>query len=326
MSANGDVPPAAFCGGCGDAGIRAACAGSLARLGSLKVHWECWSECNLACQFCYRTRGVPLGTPDADRLLAAVATAGAETVVFAGGDPSLRKDLGHLLERAMALGLQTDVQTNAQFAPEPFLRALSRAGSAGLSLDGSTAEVHDRFRSKPGNFERVFRLLGFLDRVGVPVIVRTVVARPNFRQVADLGKLLLPYRNVTFWHLLEFSAVGAGYRNRGVYELERARFDEVVAEVRDRYSGELKVHARGSEDKSAAYVMITPDGDAYGTSDPMVEGAYPRVGSVLQKHLSELAAKIEFNRSLHEPRYRTLDAAVRQKRSELAPRRPDDSG
>lgn len=325
MDTSEDVLPAAFCGGCDGAGVRPACKGSLERLGCLKVHWECWSECNLACRFCYRTRGVPLETRDAERLLAAVATAGAETIVFAGGDPSLRKDLGHLLARARALGLQTDVQTNAHHVPEGFRQALAGAHSAGLSLDGSTAEVHDRFRDKRGNFERVFGLLGFLDRAGVPVIVRTVVARPNFRHVADLGELLLPYGNVAYWHLLEFSAVGAGYRNRGDYELERRLFDDVVAQAKARYDGKLKVRARGSEDKSGAYMLITPDGDAYGTSEDTVDGRYPRAGSMLGCHLSELAEAIRFRREIHEPRYQAVAVTFRELREELAAR-PDESG
>jgi MoaA/NifB/PqqE/SkfB family radical SAM enzyme len=310
--------PTAFCGRCDDAAVRAACRGSLERLGAHKVHWECWSECNLSCQFCYRTRGVPLETPDAERLLAAVAVAGAETIVFAGGDPSLRRDIGHLLRRARALGLTTEVQTNAHHAPADFRQALTEADSAGLSLDGPTAEIHDRFRSKRGNFARVFEVLDHLECAGVPVTVRTVVAQPNFRQLAEIGELLLPYGNVAFWHLLEFSAVGAGYRNRQRYELERALFDEVVVQVTARYEGKLEVHARRSEVKSGAYVMITPDGAVYGTADQTVDGLFPRVGSVLQDHLSELAERIEFRREVHEDRYWTINAKLREKREALA--------
>jgi MoaA/NifB/PqqE/SkfB family radical SAM enzyme len=314
-----DVLSTAFCGGCGPA-VRQECQGSLKRLGCFKVHWECWSECNLACQFCYRTRGVPLQTSEAELLLAAVAVAGARTIVFAGGDPSLRRDIGHLLDWARQLHLTTEVQTNAQHAPAVFRQALMTADQAGLSLDGPTPEVHDRFRSKRGNFARVFKLLDFLDRAGIPVIVRTVVGRPNFRQVADLGELLLPYGNVTFWHLLEFSAVGAGYQNRWLYELERPLFDDVVEQVVVRYGGKLKVHVLREEDKSGAYVLVTPDGAAYGTSDQTVAGVYPRVGSMLRDHLSDLAAGIRFRRELHEPRYTNIDAELRKKGEDLAKR------
>jgi MoaA/NifB/PqqE/SkfB family radical SAM enzyme len=307
----------AFCGGCGGPAVRPACRGSLERLGAHKVHWECWFACNLPCSFCYRTEGDPLGTGDAERLLAAVATAGARTVVLAGGDPSLRRDIGQLLTTARALGLTVEVHTNAHHAPAGFRQALAGADWVGLSLDGPTAEVHDQFRNTRGNFARVLELLGFLERAGVPVIVRTVVARPNFQQVAEIGELLLPYGNVAFWYLLEFSAVGAGYRNRRVYELERALFDEVAAKATDRYGETLEVQARRSEDKSGAYVMITPDGAVYGTSDETVDGIYPRAGSVLGDHLSDLAEAIEFKREVHEPRYEAIERGLREKRKAL---------
>jgi hypothetical protein len=46
-----------FCGGCQEAPIIEECNNSLGRRGLKKAHWECWSECNLDCPFCFRTRG-----------------------------------------------------------------------------------------------------------------------------------------------------------------------------------------------------------------------------------------------------------------------------
>lgn len=265
---------------------------------------------------------MPLQTPEAERLLAAVAAAGASTIVFGGGDPSLRRDLSHLLDVAPLLGLTTEVHTNAQHAPAWFRLALTKADCIGLSLDGPTAELHDGFRARRGNFAQVHDLLGFLDDAGVPVIVRTVVARPNFRQVADLGEQLVPYRNLAYWYLLEFSSVGTGHRNRRIYELERTLFDEVADQVRSRYGKRLEVHARRSEDKSGAYVMITPDGAVYGTSHQVVDGVFPRVGFVLRDHLSDLAEAVGYQREPHEARYQAIKTRLQEKRAILAQSRP----
>jgi MoaA/NifB/PqqE/SkfB family radical SAM enzyme len=302
--------------------VRPECRGTLQRLGANKVHWECWSRCNLSCGFCYRTTGEPLPTGEAERLLAAVATGGAGTIVFAGGDPSLRADLGQLVATAQAFGLRVEIHTNAQHAPARVREALAAADWVGLSLDGPSEQVHDRFRSKQGNFARVLELLGFLDRAGVPVIVRTVVAQPNFREVADLGELLLPFGNVAFWYLLEFSAVGSGYHNRRIYDLERDRFDEVTGAIVARYGDKLDVRPRPLEDKEGAYVMVTPDGDVYGTTGETVDGHFPRVGSMLCDHLDELTGRIEFRRELHEPRYHEINGKLRERREVLAQRPP----
>ena len=312
----------AFCGGCAEGAVEAACRGGFSRIGAKKVHWECWSDCNLACGFCYRSRGAPLETADAERLLSAIATAGSRMVVFAGGDPALRADLVHLVEHARTLRLRTEVHTNAQFAPERVRRALAQVDCVGLSLDGPSAAVHDAVRRRPGNFKRVLALLGWLEQAGVPVIVRTVVARPNHTTVADIGELLVDFDNVVAWYLLEFSPVGLGFDSRAAFELPRSGFDEAVRRASLRYGGRLEIHPRREEDKSGAYVMVTPDGYVYGTGADPVGGRYPRVGSVLREHLRDLADRVDFRRERHEPRYDVVDSMLRRKRVQLG--RPEE--
>jgi MoaA/NifB/PqqE/SkfB family radical SAM enzyme len=296
--------------------VRAECRDSLLQLGAHKVHWECWSECG----FCYRTRGVPLETPDALRLLAAVKTAGSSTIVFAGGDPTLRRDLPRMVGRAHELGLVVEIHTNSQFSTSSVRQVLAQADCVGLSLDGSTREVHDLVRSKRGNFDRVLELLAFLDEALVPVIVRTVVVQPNHDQLLGIGDLLRSHRNVIAWYLLEFSPVGLGFHARQTFEIEREPFDAVVEEADHRYGVEFQVHARRLEDKSGAYVMVTPDGDVYGTSGDTEQGIYPRVGSVLRDHLSDLADAVGFERPLHEPRYAIVEEMRRRTMERMASR------
>lgn len=76
---------AEFCGACRDQ-VDERCRGSLLSAGVQKVHWECWSHCNLRCDFCYRTMSPPLDTEQASLLLRGIRTGGANTLVFAGGD------------------------------------------------------------------------------------------------------------------------------------------------------------------------------------------------------------------------------------------------
>jgi pyruvate-formate lyase-activating enzyme len=292
----------AFCGGCRDE-VRTQCRGSLARIGAHKVHWECWSECNLACPFCYRTRGTPLVTEEAEQLLAAIATAGAQTVVFTGGDPSLRRDIGRLLPFAHTLGLITEVHTNAQYSSEPYRLALATSDYVGLSLDGPNAEVHDAFRGKRGNFKRVLDLLEFLEAASVPMIVRTVVARPNYAAAAGIGELLAGRRNLIAWHLLEFSPVGSGFLNRQTYELDRTLFDKVVDEAATWFGSTIEIFVSRREDKSGTYALVTPDGKLYGTLAAPADGIYPLVGSMLREHLSDLSEAIGFRQKRHEELY-----------------------
>jgi MoaA/NifB/PqqE/SkfB family radical SAM enzyme len=240
--------------------------------------------------------------------------------VFAGGDPSLRRDIGHLLAYARALGLITEVHTNGQYAPKRYRMALIGSDYVGLSLDGPSAELHDGFRGKPGNFRRVLDLFDFLEEAAVPMIVRTVVARPNLRGVADIGGLLAGRRNLISWNLLEFSPVGIGYRNRMTYQLDRTQFEEAATEALERFGGKIHIYVSRLEDKSGTYVLVTPDGQVYGTLTPPADGIYPLVGSMLREHLSDLSGAIGFRHERHEVLYLAGEDRRRRKVADLSAR------
>jgi radical S-adenosyl methionine domain-containing protein 2 len=303
----------AVCGGCGPGTVRETCAGSFSRLGVLKVHWECWPNCNLSCGFCYRTRGPALTFEDAKRLVSTVRTAGAQRIVFAGGDPSLRPDIGQLVDWALAVQLLVEIQTNAHHVTPAFKDALLRTDLVGLSLDGATEEVHDRFRSTRGNFKRVFDLLDFLEEADVQVIIRTVVARPNYESIIDLGEKLRTRKNICKWSLLEFSPIGSGHLNRSIYELDRSRFDDLGRQAIEEYGEDLEIDLYRLEDKVGTYVLLTPDGRVYGTTEASVDGVFPPIGSILERHLDELAGAVAFRSDQHEHRYAAVEVRLHER-------------
>src|SRR5206468_9954060 len=94
-------------------------------------------------------------TTHAKNLISSVSTSGVQTIVFAGGDPSIRPDISSLIRFARELALRVEVQTNAHHTPKEFLKELQSVELVGLSLHGPNAAVHDAFRNKIGNFERV---------------------------------------------------------------------------------------------------------------------------------------------------------------------------
>jgi MoaA/NifB/PqqE/SkfB family radical SAM enzyme len=299
-----------FCGGCVPSEVGIDCRDSFARLGVLKVHWECWSNCNLSCGFCYRSLGDALDEKDGSRLIAAIYSAGAKRIVFAGGDPSLRPDIGILVRWAKILGLRVEIQTNGHHVRSGFREALLEADLIGLSLDGATAEAHDDFRSTRGNFQRVLELFDFLERQDIQVIVRTVVSRRNYDQVLELGEDLRRRKNLCRWSLLEFSPVGLGYHNLERYRLSRSAFDELAQAATDRYGDDISIDVYRLENKVGTYLLITPSGLVYGTAVSTVNGVYPPVGSILREHLRDLAHRTAFRAEQHQHRYAEVEARL----------------
>lgn len=247
-------------------------------------------------------RGTPLDTKDAKRLLQIVKTSGASAIVFAGGDPSLRDDIADLVPFAKENELGVEVQTNAHFQPPSFLNILPSVNLVGLSIDADGAELHDGFRGRIGNFSQVLKLLEFLAQKGVPVIVRSLISATNYQSIAKLAVRLMDYPNITRWSLLEFTPIGEGFQNQGRYVLDRKRYEDSVAFAMYLAGSDLKVDVYRNEDKLGTYALVTPDGQLYGTGTA-VNGDYPKVGSMLREHLSDLADRLVFSPERHLRRY-----------------------
>lgn len=295
---------ATICARCAGEQPRPNCANAFAHIGIVKVHWECWSLCNLGCEFCYRTLGNPLNTADGEVLLGAIAASGARTIVFAGGDPGLRRDLPHLIGCAKSLGLAVEVQTNAHHIAADLRELLlsDTVDLVGLSLDGATSATHDMLRVTRGNFRRVLNTLAALDAAGRPVIVRTMVNAENINELDAIGALVAPHSNVIRWSLLEFTPVGEGFRNAQRFEISHHRYVEAAESARSYFARPDTVDVYTGERKTGTYALITPEGGLYGTGT-VESGTYPVVGNMLTDHLDDLAAELPFDLDRHRARY-----------------------
>ena len=260
------------------------------------------------CSRPYRTKTEPLDTQSGIALVGSIAASGARRIVFAGGDPSLRRDLAQLAGVAKGWSLQVEIQTNAHVLIPVLETALPHADSVGLSLDGPSPEVHDAFRHKPGNFEQVMRLLCRLGEIGTPTTVRSVVTRENYRTITSIEALLRPFPNIRRWSLIQFTPLGDGLANRKRYELDAVRFEEVAAAVGGLLLDWPILDVFRQGDKIGTYALISSDGTLYGVRDSEEGLAHLTAGSMLQHHLSVLAGRLPFMQSNHRKRY-NLDLA-----------------
>lgn len=281
------------------------CRGAFRRQAIHTVHWECWSDCNLQCDFCYRSIRSPLDTPDALALIEAISYAGAARLILAGGDPSLRRDLNLICHRAVDCGLSCEIQTNGQRLTPALESSLPYANRLYLSLDGPSAAVHDAFRSKRGNFAGVGNLLTYAEDHGLPVTVHSVASRRNWKELPALIPYLLEFPCVDTWSVLEFSPIGAGYHARRNHEMSPSEWRQLVKMLEVEVPSRLRVAVLAGEQKSALYAMISADGYAYRAAEPTSNGTadQARIGSVLDMHLADIAAGWRIDPDRHTDRY-----------------------
>lgn len=181
------------------------------------VIWEVTRACALSCLHCraeaqYRRDPRELSTEEGKELLRQIHSMGSPLFVFTGGDPLMREDLFELAEYGKSIGLRVTMTPSA--TPRVTEAAMKKAVEIGLdrwafSLDGSTAEVHDRFRGTSGSYDLTMRALDTLRKLGMPLQINTTVSRYNkddLQAIADM----IGQMGVVMWSVFFLVPTGRG--------------------------------------------------------------------------------------------------------------------
>lgn len=164
------------------------------------VIWEATRACPLACRHCRasaqpRRDTAELTTDEATQLMRQVAAFGrpAPLFVITGGDPFQRPDLVELVRRGSELGLPVAVSpSGTPTLTRAALTALHGAGAraVSLSMDGSSADIHDEFRQVAGVYDLTLDAWRAAREIGLRVQVNTTVTRHNLIDLPDIAALV----------------------------------------------------------------------------------------------------------------------------------------
>ncbi len=153
--------------------------------------WELTLRCNCRCTHCAaagrRGKQEEMGTAEALAVCEQIAELGAGSVCFMGGEALLRSDWDRIALRLRELEVDTlGLVTNGIALDETAWRKLEILGFCQLviSLDGASAEVHDRRRRRPGALAGAQRAIR--EMAARPLPFRTVVTSVDKTNFADL--------------------------------------------------------------------------------------------------------------------------------------------
>nr|WP_055502903.1 radical SAM protein [Nonomuraea pusilla] len=173
----------------------------------LEIIWDVTYACPLRCSHCYSESGRrPTRQLDREQLLRvtdAILAMEPYGVSIAGGEPLVVPGIVEVAERMTAAGTRVSLFTSGWPLRAEMIDDVARAfSSVSVSLDGATAEVHDRIRGRRGSFERALRALELLDeaarerRLGgrerLSFGIDCVVVRSNVHQVEDVCAAVAP--------------------------------------------------------------------------------------------------------------------------------------
>lgn len=234
-----------------------------ARISTIDFHVT--SECNQECPYCWGPMGYehPVDTITAKRIIEKIKKVGAQRIVFTGGDPLKRADVGELILHAKKIDLEIALSTTGDELTSDFF---SRFGYyidlISLPLDGSTEAISSRTK-KDGHHQAIMDALDLLrNHPHIDVKVCTPVTKYNIKDIPKIKRLVSKYANTTKARVF-YNIFQAFPRS-----MDPPEWEELI--VTDREFSDLKRKATGKENITVnfldhdtldrLYVMIFPDG------------------------------------------------------------------
>ncbi|HSO02543.1 MAG TPA: radical SAM protein, partial [Gaiellaceae bacterium] len=198
------------------------------------VYWEMTNACGLACRHCRASAmaersPLELTLDEGIRLLDDITGFGRPYphVVFTGGDPLLRPDLELLVTAATERGIGSSLAPAATgLLTQPVLDRLKAAGiqNISLSIDGSTAEIHDGFRGVAGTFATTLESARIARAAGLPIQVNTLITDETLPDLPAIYELMTTL-DIMRWSLFYLISVGRGSALREVSPTESERLN-----------------------------------------------------------------------------------------------------
>lgn len=239
--------------------------------GPYVVNWNYTYRCNLRCSHCYSrapTYPEELSEEAYRRIVAEIISLNVFTVSLGGGESVMRPDHTTTISSLSRVGVFTNLISNGSYIDRLCAATLRNAGVGclALSLDGLTADYHDRFRNRPGSFDMVMSAIENAVAAGIDVRLSVTLTRATASTPAEFVTFALE-RGVSKVHFKLFRPAGYGLINRARYELTEAQITALafeVAELRPRM-GDVASLASASDGNPCAcgrtQITLRPNGD-----------------------------------------------------------------
>ncbi len=181
------------------------------------IAWEITRRCNLKCVHCRSSSEMEIkGHPDfstekAFAILDNIASYAQPVVVLSGGEPLIRKDVFDIARHGTEKGLRMCLATNGTLVTDEICGKIKDSGLriVSLSLDGSTAEVHDDFRNEKGAFSGTVNAARLFKKHGIEFIINSSFTKRNQEEIPEVYRLSKEL-GATAWYMFMIVPTGRG--------------------------------------------------------------------------------------------------------------------
>lgn len=157
--------------------------------------FEVTRRCRYDCLHCRADSGSDDGdeitTEQCKSILTSVAQFSRPMIILAGGEPMERDDIYEIVRFGKGLKLRMVMATCGYLINDDTMAKLKKAGIKVLyfSLDGSSAETHDKFRQAEGAFEATIQAARIAQQAGVRFQINATISKINIGEVTGMIEL-----------------------------------------------------------------------------------------------------------------------------------------
>jgi SynChlorMet cassette radical SAM/SPASM protein ScmE len=220
-------------------------------------------RCNLKCEYCFYADEMvalqDLPTEEWLTFFQELAQLGVLNLCLTGGEAFSHPDLFELIDGVIANRMRYNILSNGTLITEATIeqfklhKRLLRLDFIQISIDGSTAEVHDQ--SRPNSFKRAVHGLRLLKAAGFPLAVRVTINKHNVHDLKNIAELLLDDIGLSSFGTNEAVPLGAACQGQGSIRLDAndmVEAMETLERLNQRYPGRLQATA-GPQAKLRGY-------------------------------------------------------------------------
>jgi heme b synthase len=160
------------------------------------VAWETTRNCNLNCVHCRAaaTCGPYSGELDTGasyKLLDEIAQVAKPIIILTGGEPLLRDDIFDIAKYGHNKGLRMVMAPNGTLVTPEVAKKMAQSGiqRISVSLDGSDADSHDKFRGVPGAYEGALMGIQNAKAASIQFQINTTITKTNLDQIPKILEL-----------------------------------------------------------------------------------------------------------------------------------------
>ncbi len=180
-------------------------------------------KCNMHCDYCFYANEMA-GRKDLPKeewftFFDELKSLGVRNVTLSGGEVFVRQDLWELIDAIITARMRFSILSNGTLIDEDVMNRFSendrrsRISSIQISVDGASAEVHDKSR-RGGAFNRAISALRMLKQNGFPVTSRVTINQHNIDDLDNIARLLLDDVGLSSFSTNSAMPMGGGCTNQ----------------------------------------------------------------------------------------------------------------